>query len=270
MAWWMKLYGARTPKRHIGYSNSRAVFCLDIGSLPRNKSEKKSDTTETYHDRRGRKRFKGSKTLKATEWMPHFLIILIDDWHHFKISFFINMGRGPRTYSSGIIRPSLDFTWLATLAVSFVIGHVCLSWTITAFGLAQSCWIGSGACHGEIFGKMLKWSMFWITYMATIVWWHLMLGRRQWSPLIRYLVSQKRKGKRSGSCTCSCMLILLQILHDFFMLGTCFFNGKKCGFSSWGLCRNYVFFTQFLRNCGVIFGHPWKPQKKPWNTQKWP
>lgn len=63
----MKLFGARTPKRHLGYSNSKAIVCLDIGKLRRKKSEKKSDTTEVYHDRRGRKRFKGSGTLKATE-----------------------------------------------------------------------------------------------------------------------------------------------------------------------------------------------------------
>lgn len=176
------------------------------------------------------------------------------------------------TYSPGITRHSLDSTWLATLMVSFVIGHICLSWTIPAFGLAQSCWIGSWACHGEICGKMLIWSMFWITYMVTIIWWHLLLGRRQWSLFeIRYLVSQKRKGKKSGSCTVLLlMLILLQILHGVFMLGTCFFNEKMCGWSFWGICWNYVFFTQFLRDCYVIFGHPWKPQKKTWNTQKWP
>lgn len=70
IAWWMKLFGARSPKRHVGYSNSRAIVRLDVGQLKRSKEDRKSDTTVSYRDSRGQKRFKGSKTLKATECMP--------------------------------------------------------------------------------------------------------------------------------------------------------------------------------------------------------
>ena len=66
----MKLFGARSPKRHVGYSNSRAIVRLDGGQLKRSKEDRKSDTTVSYRDSRGQKRFKGSKTLKATECMP--------------------------------------------------------------------------------------------------------------------------------------------------------------------------------------------------------
>ena len=73
----MKLFGGRSPKRHVGYSNSRAIVHLDVGQLKRSKDDRKSDTTVSYRDSRGRKRFKGSKTLTATECMPQVQMDLV-------------------------------------------------------------------------------------------------------------------------------------------------------------------------------------------------
>lgn len=69
-SWWMMLYGGRTPKRHVAYSNSAAIGCVDLGPLSRLHKRVKSDTTVKYLDRKGRWRYKGSKTLKATEQGP--------------------------------------------------------------------------------------------------------------------------------------------------------------------------------------------------------
>lgn len=70
------MYGGPTPKRHVCWGNSPAVARLDLGTLRGwAKKVREQDaagvprvkTTETYVDRQGNKRFKGSADLKASE-----------------------------------------------------------------------------------------------------------------------------------------------------------------------------------------------------------
>ena len=64
------MYGAATPKRHVAWSSSPTVQCLDIGTLTKqmkkqiDKSGVKS--TKKYHTKEGKQGFSGSKQLRAT------------------------------------------------------------------------------------------------------------------------------------------------------------------------------------------------------------
>ena len=68
---WMGAYGSPTPKRHLLLSNSKEISGFDTPFkrvLIRAKSSDK--LAKTYTDRRGRRRFYGSKKLKASQWGP--------------------------------------------------------------------------------------------------------------------------------------------------------------------------------------------------------
>ncbi|CAK8986521.1 unnamed protein product [Durusdinium trenchii] len=72
--WWAGMYGAPTWKRHIGWSSSPTIQCLDLGRL----CKKYKDTiakygvksTKQYKSKTGVKRFAGSKALKSTGSYP--------------------------------------------------------------------------------------------------------------------------------------------------------------------------------------------------------
>lgn len=75
-AWWYMLhYGGPTPKRHYAYSNSSHVGKLWMGRL-RNwaatkdklaKAGKAVELTEKYIDKQGKRRWKGSRSLRSSE-----------------------------------------------------------------------------------------------------------------------------------------------------------------------------------------------------------
>ena len=69
--WWMASYGADTPKRHVCYSNSVQIKKLDKGRLQgwKLRSGKKVKTVEHYRDSTGKRRWKGTKALRATEFL---------------------------------------------------------------------------------------------------------------------------------------------------------------------------------------------------------
>ena len=60
-----------TPKRHYAYSNSKPIHRLDKGVLQGWKAKKKEGngvvTATRYIDANGKKRYKGTKSLKSTE-----------------------------------------------------------------------------------------------------------------------------------------------------------------------------------------------------------
>jgi hypothetical protein len=60
----MASYKANTPKRHVAWSNSRAVGLLDLGKLKfdySNKEYKKHKTTKKTISKNGRKQWTGQK-----------------------------------------------------------------------------------------------------------------------------------------------------------------------------------------------------------------
>eukprot|EP00438_Fugacium_kawagutii_P019126 Skav231197 [mRNA] locus=scaffold2432:37207:42079:- [translate_table: standard] len=65
-------YQSCTPKRHYAYSNSRVIKRIDKGKLQgwKPKSGKKIETAERYIDKSGKKRYKGTKSLRDTEIYP--------------------------------------------------------------------------------------------------------------------------------------------------------------------------------------------------------
>ena len=63
-------YLAPTPKRHFAYSNSMAMNKLDKGVLSgwkKRKNKANVKTAVTYIDKSGKKRYKGTPALRATE-----------------------------------------------------------------------------------------------------------------------------------------------------------------------------------------------------------
>ena len=64
--WWMKHYGSRTSKRHMGFANSPAIRRLDLGRLQVSKGPAPK-TCVKYQDKQGRLKYKGTKHIKATE-----------------------------------------------------------------------------------------------------------------------------------------------------------------------------------------------------------
>ena len=75
--WYMLHYTSPSPKPLFAYSNSAAVAQLNMGKLVNWKKQKASavkggyhiQTCETYYDASGRKRFKGTKQLRRTEFL---------------------------------------------------------------------------------------------------------------------------------------------------------------------------------------------------------
>lgn len=62
------MYGSATPKRHIAWCNSEWIQCLDLGALRGWRKEMNPNkTARVYLDKRGVKRYVGSKFLKATQ-----------------------------------------------------------------------------------------------------------------------------------------------------------------------------------------------------------
>ena len=69
--WWMHHFKSLTPKRHYAYSNSKPIHRLDKGVLQGWKAKKKEGngvvTATRYIDANGKKRYKGTTSLKSTE-----------------------------------------------------------------------------------------------------------------------------------------------------------------------------------------------------------
>ena len=66
---WMAHYKSMTSKRHYCYSNSPEILKFDKGVLPRNwnSSSSKVATAHHYVDKKGKRRYKGTNSLKKTE-----------------------------------------------------------------------------------------------------------------------------------------------------------------------------------------------------------
>lgn len=71
MAWWAAHYGAGSPKRHKGFTNNRECGRFNLGKLHLKQFQKSQDpkakTTIQYIDGSGKKRYKGSSALKASQ-----------------------------------------------------------------------------------------------------------------------------------------------------------------------------------------------------------
>ena len=66
--WWMGLYNHVSPKRHIAWSNAPTVQRLDLGKMVKAKmSQSKSRTARSYYNKKGVKKFVGTKLLKHSQ-----------------------------------------------------------------------------------------------------------------------------------------------------------------------------------------------------------
>ena len=67
------MYGAPTWKRHIGWSSSRTIQCLDLGRLCAKYkaliAKHGVKSTRKYKSKSGKTKFHGSKSLKATGFL---------------------------------------------------------------------------------------------------------------------------------------------------------------------------------------------------------
>jgi len=71
ISWWMRHYGACTPKRHVGLCNNVWFDRLNLGKLT--KKDRKGCTTKTvvkYVSKSGRPSYKGTSALKSTQVYP--------------------------------------------------------------------------------------------------------------------------------------------------------------------------------------------------------
>ncbi|CAK9018409.1 unnamed protein product [Durusdinium trenchii] len=72
--WWMGMYGAPTPKRHKGFSNSKWAAAFNLGKLKakafRAQQDPDQKSTVRYEDKNGNMRWKGSSKLKSTQVYP--------------------------------------------------------------------------------------------------------------------------------------------------------------------------------------------------------
>lgn len=66
VAWYMFHYGARTPKRHVAFSNSKCVLRLSRGKL-RGWKRAVSGQTVKHYVKKGKTKYVGTKHLKKTE-----------------------------------------------------------------------------------------------------------------------------------------------------------------------------------------------------------
>ncbi|CAL1159177.1 unnamed protein product [Cladocopium goreaui] len=71
-AWWMGLYKHVSPKRHVAWSNAPTVQCLDLGHMTRAMQKKATSqpTARSYRNKRGEKKFHGTRFLKGTQTYP--------------------------------------------------------------------------------------------------------------------------------------------------------------------------------------------------------
>ena len=69
IGWWMKHWGAKTPKRSKAFSNSPHIGKFHRGRLRRQDAivADEDKTTVQYRDSQGRKRFTGTANLKGTQ-----------------------------------------------------------------------------------------------------------------------------------------------------------------------------------------------------------
>lgn len=64
----MAHYGGSTPKRHYAYGNTAMILGIDRGVLRKWKPKHgRIETAERYVDKSGKKRYKGTASLRATE-----------------------------------------------------------------------------------------------------------------------------------------------------------------------------------------------------------
>lgn len=75
--WWMCHFKAPTPKRHVGFSNSKTIKKIDKGKLQGWKPANKTVTVQHYIDGKGKCRYKGTASLRATEILDTYMLILI-------------------------------------------------------------------------------------------------------------------------------------------------------------------------------------------------
>lgn len=74
ISWWMRHYGACTPKRHVGLCNNVWFDRLNLGKLT--KKDRKGCTTKTvvkYVSKSGRPSYKGTSALKSTQFLARIL-----------------------------------------------------------------------------------------------------------------------------------------------------------------------------------------------------
>lgn len=74
VAWWMGHYQAPTAKRHWAYSNSMEILDLDKGKWQRSDKKNHIQTAEHYVDKNGKRRYKGTKALRATETLAFIVV----------------------------------------------------------------------------------------------------------------------------------------------------------------------------------------------------
>eukprot|EP00438_Fugacium_kawagutii_P019457 Skav230460 [mRNA] locus=scaffold186:112906:116152:- [translate_table: standard] len=88
--WWMALYGSPTAKRHYAFGNTAMILGLDRGVLRKSKNtseKKKVVTAQKYIDKSGKKRYKGTSQLRATEHYPMpFARAVVDQIEAMKMS----------------------------------------------------------------------------------------------------------------------------------------------------------------------------------------
>ena len=83
--WYMLHYGMETPKRLYGYCNSKTVGRLNRGQLIGWSKKKKvlkdagksKDLVHRYEDSQGKKRWKGSKDLRGSEWGSEYVLFAV-------------------------------------------------------------------------------------------------------------------------------------------------------------------------------------------------
>jgi hypothetical protein len=65
----MGQYGGCSPKRHRGFSNNPWTAALDLGVYKRIQQQKncKVQTVKKYVDKKGQKRYAGTRDLKSTQ-----------------------------------------------------------------------------------------------------------------------------------------------------------------------------------------------------------
>ena len=73
IAWWMRHWGGKTPKRSKAYSNSPQIGWLNRGRWTGADREvaEEDRTTVVYYDSLGRKRYKGSTKLKSSQMLGY-------------------------------------------------------------------------------------------------------------------------------------------------------------------------------------------------------
>ena len=74
VAWWMRHYGARSAKRHQGFTNNPSAAAYNKGRLLKHQRAEDPNfrPTRKYVDAKGRARWHGTKQLKETQLPPQF------------------------------------------------------------------------------------------------------------------------------------------------------------------------------------------------------